>query len=56
MSGYHTRQQAIAAVTNYKPTVKPLNFSETSPAEVFGSNVFSDKVMKNMLPKDVSSL
>ncbi len=53
MSGYQTRQNAIAAVTNYTPTTKPLNFSETSPAEVFGSNVFSDKVMKNMLPKDV---
>ena len=53
MSGYQTRQTAIAAVTNYKPTVKPLNFAETSPADVFGSNVFSDKVMKNMLPKDV---
>jgi len=53
MSGYQTRQNAIAAVTNYKPTTKPLNFSETSPAEVFGSNVFNDRVMKNMLPKDV---
>jgi len=53
MSGYQTRQNAIAAVTNYKPSVKPLNFSETSPTDVFGSNVFTDKVMKNMLPKDV---
>ena len=53
MSGYQTRQNAIAAVTNYKPTVTPLNFKETSPAEIFGSNVFTDKVMKNMLPKDV---
>ncbi len=53
MSGYQTRQNAISAVTNYKPTTKPLNFAETSPAEVFGSNVFSDKIMKNMLPKDV---
>ncbi len=53
MSGYQTRQNAIAAVTNYKPTTKPLNFAETSPADIFGSNVFSDKVMKRMLPKDV---
>ncbi|NDV20679.1 glutamine synthetase type III [Pseudodesulfovibrio sp. JC047] len=53
MSGYQTRQNAIAAVTNYTPTVEPLNFSETSPTEVFGSNVFGDKVMKNMLPKDI---
>ncbi|BCS89596.1 glutamine synthetase III [Pseudodesulfovibrio sediminis] len=53
MSGYQTRQNAINAVTNYKPIDKPLNFAETSPAEIYGSNVFSDKVMKNMLPKDV---
>ena len=53
MSGYQTRQTAIAAVTNYTPTVKPLNFAETSPTQVFGTNVFCDKVMKNMLPKDV---
>jgi len=53
MSGYQTRQTAIAAVTNYKPTNQPLNFAETSPAQIFGSNVFSDKVMKAMLPKDV---
>jgi len=53
MSGYQTRQTAIAAVTNYKPTTKPLNFAEISPADIFGSNVFTDKVMKNMLPRDV---
>ena len=53
MSGYQTRQNAISAVTNYVPKVEPLNFSETSPTEIFGCNVFNDKVMKNMLPKDV---
>ncbi|QJB55359.1 glutamine synthetase III [Pseudodesulfovibrio sp. zrk46] len=53
MSGYQTRQTAIAAVTNFKSDLKPLNFTETSPTDVFGSNVFNDKVMKNMLPKDV---
>ena len=53
MSGYQTRQNAIAAVTNYQPSVKPLNFAETSPTEIFGANVFNDKVMKNMLPKDI---
>ena len=53
MSGYQTRQTAIAAVTNFKSDLKPLNFTETSPTEVFASNVFTDKVMKNMLPKDV---
>ncbi len=53
MSGYQTRQTAISAVTNYTPKVAPLNFAETSPTELFGANVFSDRVMKNMLPKDV---
>ena len=53
MSGYQTRQTAIAAVTNYKPSVKPLNFAETSPTEVFASNVFNDKVMRSMLPKEI---
>lgn len=53
MSGYQTRQNAIAAVTNFKSDLKPLNFAETTPTEVFGSNVFTDKVMKNMLPKEV---
>ncbi|AMK12741.1 MAG: glutamine synthetase III [Pseudodesulfovibrio sp.] len=53
MSGYQTRQNAINAVTNYKPSIEPLNFAETSPAEIFGSNVFNDKVMKAMLPRDV---
>ncbi|MBG0788948.1 MAG: glutamine synthetase III [Desulfovibrionaceae bacterium] len=53
MSGYQTRQHAINAVTNYAPKTKPLNFAETTPMEVFGSNVFNDSVMKNMLPKDI---
>ncbi|WP_316897769.1 glutamine synthetase III [Pseudodesulfovibrio indicus] len=53
MSGYQTRQNAINAVTNYKPSIEPLNFAETSPAEIFGSNVFNDKAMKAMLPRDV---
>lgn len=53
MSGYETRQNAINAVTNYKPSIEPLNFAETSPAEIFGSNVFNEKVMKAMLPKEV---
>jgi hypothetical protein len=29
------------------------DFSETKPTEIFGSNVFSDKVMKERLPKHV---
>jgi glutamine synthetase len=44
---------AIAAVTNYKPLEKPLNFSETPSKDIFGVNVFSDAVMKERLPKAV---
>jgi glutamine synthetase len=44
---------AIAAVTNYKPIEKPLNFAETPSKDLFGVNVFSDSVMKERLPKDV---
>lgn len=53
MSGYQSRQSAINAVNNYKSTAAPLNFTETPPTEVFGSNVFSEKVMRKMLPKDI---
>jgi len=51
MSGSHARQNAISAIINYTPSQAPLNFHETSPTEVFGSNVFNDKVMKERLPK-----
>ena len=53
MSGIKARLNAINAVTKYKPEGAALNFAETSPAEIFGANVFTDKVMKAMLPKDV---
>jgi len=45
------RQEAIAAVTNYKANGHALNFKDMSSSELFGSNVFSDKVMKERLPK-----
>jgi glutamine synthetase len=44
---------AIAAVTNYKPIEKPLNFSATPSKDLFGVNVFSDAVMRERLPKAV---
>jgi glutamine synthetase len=44
---------AVAAVTNYKPIEKPLNFSETPSKNLFGVNVFSDSVMRERLPKGV---
>jgi glutamine synthetase len=53
MSGIQARLNAISAIINYKPLHAPLNFSETKPTEIFGSNVFSDKVMKERLPKHV---
>ncbi len=53
MSGYQVRRNAIEAVTNYKPSVEPLDYSKTSPTDIFGSNVFSDKVMRERLPKSV---
>lgn len=53
MSGSASRLNAIQAVTNYEPISAPLNFSETSAGELFGTNVFSAKVMKERLPKNV---
>jgi glutamine synthetase len=45
------RQDAIAAVTNYKSNGSALNFTETPSGTLFASNVFNDKVMKERLPK-----
>jgi len=53
MSGISARRDAIKAITEYKPQHAPLNFKETSPTEVFGCNVFNDKVMRDRLPKNV---
>ncbi len=53
MSGIQARLNAISAIINYKPSQTPLNFSETKPTDIFGSNVFNDKIMKERLPKHV---
>jgi glutamine synthetase len=53
MSGIKARLDAISAIINYKPQHPPLNFSETKPTEVFGCNVFNEKVMRDRLPKAV---
>ncbi|MBG3877618.1 glutamine synthetase type III [Desulfovibrio oxamicus] len=53
MSGIQARLNAISAITNYKPSAAPMNFAETKPTELFGCNVFNDKVMKDRLPKAV---
>ncbi len=47
------RLAAISAVTNWRPTTPALNFSETPVQELFASNVFNTKVMKDRLPKPV---
>jgi glutamine synthetase len=47
------RQEAIAAVTNYKSNGSIFNFRDQPTTEVFGSNVFNDEAMKARLPKPV---
>ncbi|MCA9264881.1 MAG: glutamine synthetase III [Planctomycetales bacterium] len=51
--GGSARQAAIAAVTGYKPHAAPLNFAETPTQDLFAANVFSKKVMKDRLPKNI---
>ena len=53
MSGSASRNNAIKAVTNYESAPAPLNFAETSAGDLFGCNVFSQKVMKDRLPKSI---
>jgi glutamine synthetase len=47
----NARQDAIAAVTNYKPMESQWNFRDTAITDLFGSNVFNEEVMKDRLPK-----
>lgn len=49
----NARSSAIQAITNYRPATPPLNFVETKPQDIFGSNVFNDKVMRERLPRSV---
>lgn len=53
MSSNTGRQNAIQAITSYKPDFAPLNFAEMKPTEIFGCNVFNDRVMRERLPKKV---
>ena len=53
MKQSNARQAAIAAVTSYRPLEKPLNFLDTPAKDLFGSNTFSDAVMRDRLPKSV---
>ena len=47
------RSSAIAAINSYRSTGQGWNFRETPTSELFGSNVFSDAIMKDRLPKSV---
>lgn len=49
----NARSNAIQAITNYRPEAAPLNFVDTKPQDIFGCNVFNDKVMRERLPKGV---
>ncbi len=49
----NARLNAIAAVTNYRATAPALDFSKTPSNEIFGSNVFDDRVMQERLPSAV---
>ena len=53
MSSKSARQSAIEAITTYKPEAAPLNFVDTKPTDIFGCNVFNDRVMRERLPKSV---
>ena len=53
MKSNNARQNAISAVTNYKPSAPSLNFLETPAKTIFGCNVFSDEVMRDRLPKHI---
>lgn len=52
MSGSDARLRAISAVTSYKQSEPSFNFVDTPTSEIFGSNVFSARVMKERLPKE----
>lgn len=49
----NARLSAIQAITTYKPESSSFNFRESRPMDIYGSNVFSDKVMRERLPRDV---
>ncbi|MCC2672110.1 MAG: glutamine synthetase catalytic region, partial [Armatimonadetes bacterium] len=53
MSGSTARQQAIAAVTNYKPVPPGDEFAGMASGKLFGANVFTIGEMEKRLPKDV---
>ncbi len=53
MSQNFARANAVMAITTYTPQAPALSFAETRPQDIFASNVFSDRVMRERLPKSV---
>jgi len=53
MSSSISRLQAITAASNFKSSATPVTFRETFATELYGSNVFSPRVMKDCLPKSI---
>ncbi len=53
MSGNQVRVSAVKSIVGGGVEQKPVNYAAEPAQEVFGSLVFSDKVMKERLPKDV---
>ena len=53
MSSKTARHSAVQAITTYRPEAAPLNFVDTRPMDIFGCNVFNDRVMRERLPKSV---
>jgi glutamine synthetase len=47
------RQSAISAITAWKATAPRVNFRDTTVGELFGTNVFSDEVMRERLPDKI---
>lgn len=53
MNSRTARQEAISRITDYIPEDSGFNFIETPVPELFGSKVFSNKVMQERLPKSI---
>jgi glutamine synthetase len=55
MSQTTVRQKAVAEITAWQPSGPRVNFRDNPLAEVFGTNVFSDEVMRERLSDKVHS-
>src|ERR1700761_909621 len=53
MGSTNARTAAIAALTNFKSVAPRVNFKETPVKDLFASNVFSEEVQRERLPKAV---